>query len=42
MFKAYLKDLLIRFTLYAIEKLIDIVKKYGDTEAKVEVKRLCD
>ena len=42
MFKPYLKDLLIQITIYAIEKLVDVVKSYGDTEAKVEVKRLCD
>jgi len=40
MFKVYLKDLLIQIAIYAIEKLVEVVKSYGTTDDKVTVKKL--
>ena len=40
MWKAYLKDLLVQVTIMAIEKLVEVIKKYGDTEAKIKVKSI--
>jgi len=40
MWKTYLKDLLVQVTILAIEKLVDVIKKYGDTDAKIKVKTI--